>query len=162
MAMYWIWWVLAALLVGAELMTGTFYLLAVGVAFAVGGVAAFVGAPLPLQLGIAGVLSLAGAAAAHRWRVARALPQPPSLDVGQSVKVLDWKDDGGARVGYRGTQWDAELATPADRARGNHVHRRYARIDAADCGPPRVARRLVPTQPLPSSESSPCGTARPS
>ena len=30
---YWIWWVLAAVLVGAELFTGTFYLLAVGVAF---------------------------------------------------------------------------------------------------------------------------------
>jgi membrane protein implicated in regulation of membrane protease activity len=112
MAMYWTWWVLAVLLVGAELMTGTFYLLAVGVAFAVGGIAAFVGASLPLQLAIAGMLSLAGAAAAHRWRVARTLPQPPSLDVGQSVKVLDWKDDGGARVSYRGTQWDAELATP--------------------------------------------------
>ena len=33
MADYWIWWTLAAVLVGAELMTGTFYLLAVGVAF---------------------------------------------------------------------------------------------------------------------------------
>jgi len=33
--LYWVWWALAAILVGAELMTGTFYLLAVGVAFAV-------------------------------------------------------------------------------------------------------------------------------
>jgi len=33
---YWTWWILAAVLVGAELVTGTFYLLAVGVAFAVG------------------------------------------------------------------------------------------------------------------------------
>ena len=29
-ATYWIWWVLAAILVGTELFTGTFYLLAVG------------------------------------------------------------------------------------------------------------------------------------
>ena len=28
------------------------------------------------------------------------------------MKVLAWKDDGGARVSYRGTQWDAELARP--------------------------------------------------
>ena len=48
MADYWIWWVLAALLVAAELMTGTFYLLAAGVAFAVGGVAALAGDELPL------------------------------------------------------------------------------------------------------------------
>ena len=44
MSAYWIWWALAAVLVGAELVTGTFYLLAVGVAFALGGVAAWLGA----------------------------------------------------------------------------------------------------------------------
>ena len=26
------------------------------------------------------------------------------------MRVLDWKDDGSARVNYRGTQWNAELA----------------------------------------------------
>ena len=26
------------------------------------------------------------------------------------MRVLDWKPDGGARVSYRGTQWNAELA----------------------------------------------------
>ena len=41
MAAYWIWWVLAGVVVAAELLIGTFYLLAVGVAFAVGGVAAW-------------------------------------------------------------------------------------------------------------------------
>jgi len=109
---HWIWWVLAVILVGAELMTGTFYLLAVGVAFAVGGVAALVGASLPMQLIVAGVLSVAGTMIAHRWRRARVPPPSPSLDLGQTVKVLGWKDDGGARVNYRGTQWDAELAGP--------------------------------------------------
>ena len=57
MADYWIWWILAAILVGAELMTGTFYLLAVGVAFAVGGLAAVLGVALPLQLVVAGVVA---------------------------------------------------------------------------------------------------------
>ena len=41
---HWIWWILATLLIGAEMLTGTFYLLAVGIAFAVGGVAAWLGA----------------------------------------------------------------------------------------------------------------------
>ena len=36
-------------------------------------------------------------------------PQPP-LDRGQSVRVDQWNPDGTARVVYRGTQWDAELA----------------------------------------------------
>ena len=112
MSDYWIWWILAALLVGAELLTGTFYLLAVGVAFAVGGFAALVGAAFPLQLIVAGVLAVVGTMIAHRWRLKRAVPQQPPLDVGQTVRVLDWRDDGSARVSYRGTQWDAEPAKP--------------------------------------------------
>jgi membrane protein implicated in regulation of membrane protease activity len=110
---YWIWWVLAAILVGAELMTGTFYLLAVGVALAVGGLAALMGAATPVQLVIAGILSVVGALLAHRWRKGREPPRSPGLDVGQPVTVLGWKDDGRARVAYRGTQWDAELAVPS-------------------------------------------------
>jgi len=49
MAHFWIWWILAALLIGHELATGTFYLLAVGIAFGLGGVAAWLGASLPMQ-----------------------------------------------------------------------------------------------------------------
>lgn len=112
MAAYWIWWALAVILVGVELMTGTFYLLAVGVAFAVGGFAAWFGASLPVQLIIGGVLSVAGTMAAHRWRLRQLLPATPPLDLGQSVRILEWKDDGSARVNYRGTQWDAELVAP--------------------------------------------------
>lgn len=112
MAAYWIWWILAALLVAAELMTGTFYLLAVGFAFAVGGAIALSGIGLAWQLVAAGVVAVGGIVAAHRWRLRRAAPQQPPLDVGQQVKVLDWKDERRARVSYRGTQWDAELAAP--------------------------------------------------
>ncbi len=111
---HWIWWIAAAVLVGAELVTGTFYLLAVGVAAAIGGVAAWMGAGLPLQYLIAGGLSLALTILAHQWR--RRQPPPPaqdSLDVGQTVHVQTWNPDGTARVAYRGTLWDAELAAPA-------------------------------------------------
>ena len=107
---YWTWWILAAVLVGAELLTGTFYLLAVAVAFAVGGLAAVLGVALPLQLVVAGVVAVAATMVAHKWRGTRVPPPTPSLDLGQSVRVLDWKDDGSARVNYRGTQWNAELA----------------------------------------------------
>ncbi|HQU48954.1 MAG TPA: NfeD family protein [Casimicrobiaceae bacterium] len=109
----WFWWIAAAVLVGAELMTGTYYLLAVGVALAVGGVAALLGASAPMQFVAAGVAGVALTIAAHRWRLQRALPpQQPPFDVGQAVRVQGWNDDGTARVTYRGSQWTAELATP--------------------------------------------------
>lgn len=113
MSVHWMWWIAAMLLIGAELLTGTFYLLAVGIAMALGGVVAWLGAGIAVQFGVAGVLGVALTMVAHRWRIGRATPPPlPSLDIGQSVKVASWNADGGARVAYRGSTWDAELASP--------------------------------------------------
>ena len=113
MSIEWAWWIVAAVLVGAELVTGTFYLLAVGMAVAFGGVAAFAGAPLPMQFTVAGVLGIVLTVFAHRMRLSRATPPAqPSLDIGQAVRVETWNDDGSARVSYRGTSWDAEPVTP--------------------------------------------------
>ena len=109
---YWLWWIMATVLIGAELVTGTFYLLAMGIAFAIGGLAAWFGATMPMQLLIAGALAVAGTMLAHRWRSRRGDPPPlPDLDVGQSVRVESWQPDGTARVVYRGTRWTGELAT---------------------------------------------------
>ena len=113
MSVEWAWWIFAAVLVGAELLTGTFYLLAVGLAVAFGGIAAFAGASLPVQFTVAGVLGVVLTIVAHRMRLARATPPPqPSLDIGQAVRVERWNADGTARVSYRGTSWDAESVTP--------------------------------------------------
>src|SRR6188768_2496155 len=113
MSVYWLWWIAAAVLVGAELVTGTFYLLAVGIAAAVGGFAAWFGATLPMQFVIAGVVGVALTTAAHHWRMRNppAVPQA-SLDIGQTVHVRSWNADGTARVAHRGADWDAELASP--------------------------------------------------
>jgi len=109
-ATYWMWWVLAVVLVGAELFTGTFYLLAAGAAFALGGVVAWLGGSPSMQMLASGVLAVAGTIAAHQWRRLHAMPPPQTgLDVGQEVQVLAWHDNGTARVNYRGTQWDAEI-----------------------------------------------------
>jgi len=113
MSEFWVWWIAAALLVGAELLTGTYYLLAVGLALAIGGITAWLGATAPVQLAVAAVAGVLLTAAAHQWRRRHALPPPqPPLDVGQPVRVEGWNADGTARVAYRGTQWTAELATP--------------------------------------------------
>ena len=109
----WLWWIAAAALVAAELVSGTFYLLALGIAVALGGVAAWLGADEPLQFVVAGVLGVVLTVIAHRLRLARLTPPAQrSLDVGQSVRVTAWKPDGSARVAYRGSDWDAELASP--------------------------------------------------
>ena len=113
MSSYIAWWITAALLVGVELATGTFYLLAIGAACVVGGIAAWLGFEAWVQFGVAAIASLAGMTFAHSWRQRRAdAPQMPGLDIGQTVKVIEWRDNGAARVQYRGSFWDAELATP--------------------------------------------------
>jgi membrane protein implicated in regulation of membrane protease activity len=113
MSVYWLWWIAAAVLVGAELVTGTFYLLAVGIAAAVGGFAAWFGAMLPMQFVIAGAVGVALTMAAHRWRMRHPPAMPhASLDIGQAVHVRSWNADGTARVAHRGADWDAELASP--------------------------------------------------
>jgi len=110
---YWLWWIAAAALVAAELLTGTFYLLVVGLALACGGVAAFFDAGVPVQWLTAGVLGVAGTAMLQRWRRARgAARRQPSLDVGQMVRVQSWGPEETARVHYRGSVWDAELLSP--------------------------------------------------
>jgi membrane protein implicated in regulation of membrane protease activity len=113
MSVEWIWWIAAAALIAIELVTGTFYLLAIGVAFALGGVAAALHSALEVQFGVAALLAIVFVVLAHRWRLGRG-SEPPlrSFDVGQAVRVEAWNADGTARVAYRGTTWDAEPATP--------------------------------------------------
>jgi membrane protein implicated in regulation of membrane protease activity len=109
----WVWWIAAAVFVGAELITNTFYLLAIGLAVAFGGVAAWLGASTEVQWAVAAILGLAFTYVAHRWRRRYASPSlQPSADIGKSVHVRHWNADGSARVDYRGTQWTADLATP--------------------------------------------------
>lgn len=113
MAAYWMWWTVAAALIAAELLTGTFYLLVVGVAVACGGLAAWAGWDNAYQWLTASVLGVTGVIALERWKRGRGrTPDQFGLDVGQMVKVQSWGPDRTARVSYRGTTWDAELASP--------------------------------------------------
>ena len=113
MALHWMWWIAAGVLIAAELLTGTFYLLAIGLAVACGGIASLVGATIEAQWLIAAVCAFGFTFVAHRWRAAHGRPPPVvPYDIGQSVRVQRWNDDGTARVDYRGTQWTAVLASP--------------------------------------------------
>src|SRR5260363_324159 len=86
-----IWWVFAAALVIAELLSGTFYLLMLALAAVAGGVAALAGAALTVQLFTATVCALAALAALRRAR-------------------KRWHNRCAARAMYRGAQWNIEYA----------------------------------------------------
>ena len=138
----WLWWIFAVVLVGAELMVGNFYLLALGVAFALGGVAAMLGASTEIQLAVAAVGAVGGVFLAHRFARQRGVPtQPEPFDIGQAVKVQAWNADGTARVAYRGSMWNAEAA-PGEGPRAETMYivaMRGSTLIIADRRPPAAA-----------------------
>jgi len=110
METYVYWILLALVLVGLEIVTGTFYLLVIGIALAVGGVAAALGLALVWQFVFSAVTGVVGTVMLRRWKSSQASKSPEvGLDIGLPVKVIKWNDDGSARVLYRGAEWDAEL-----------------------------------------------------
>ena len=109
---YWTWWIAGAALIAAELVSGTFYLLVIGLALVCGGVAAWLGAAIPVQWLIAAALGVVGTVLLQRWKRGLATSMPPQkgLDIGQMVQVQSWGPAGTARVAYRGSTWDAVTA----------------------------------------------------
>jgi membrane protein implicated in regulation of membrane protease activity len=108
---YLIWLAAGFTLVIAELVTGTFYLLMLGLAAFTGSAAAWFGLNFWLQALIAAVAAVAGVVWVQRFRKSAVHPDMASLDVGQSVTLDAWvsRDEGAARVKYRGTLWDAHV-----------------------------------------------------
>ncbi len=103
------WFLLALVLLGLEMVTGTFYLLMVAVAMAVGGLAALMETSMAWQLILCAVTVVAGTIILRRWKSTQVKEvASASLDIGQPVKVIKWNDNGTARVFYRGAEWDAE------------------------------------------------------
>ncbi len=108
------WWVGAGVLIVAELMTGTFYLLMIALGFLAGVLALALGAPLDVQLGIAALVALVAVTLLRRFRPNRrradaAHNRDVNLDIGESLTVPNWHDRH-ARAMYRGAEWDIELA----------------------------------------------------
>lgn len=113
MQAYVMWWVVAALLVGIELTSGTFYLLVYGVAAVVAGLAAWLGASLVVQLLTAATIAVLGTLALRRWKGSTAHPESTvqDMDLGQLVQIETWQA-GQGQVKYRGALWDAEAESP--------------------------------------------------
>ena len=111
-----LWWLLAGILVVAELLTGTFYLLMLALGAVAAALAAHAGLSATAQL-VAAALLGTGATALWHWRRKNDPKEAPAeananvnMDIGQTVQVQLWEADGSARVQYRGAAWSARLA----------------------------------------------------
>jgi membrane protein implicated in regulation of membrane protease activity len=107
-------WLLAGLLlVVIELMTGTFYLLILGIAAGIGSVVAYFEQPFWIQALVAAIAAFVGGVLVNRYhRAANATsPKDSANDIGEVVTVENWVSEPKrlARVRYRGTVWDAEV-----------------------------------------------------
>jgi membrane protein implicated in regulation of membrane protease activity len=126
MSAYVAWFVVGFVLLIAELLTGTFYLLVLAIAAGVGGLVALGGGSLPLQLVVAAAIGLAGSLWLRRSRAGRTSPAAEALqnlDLGQTVRVDHWSAGRTARATYRGAQWDVELAAGEEPLAGDFVIR---------------------------------------
>jgi membrane protein implicated in regulation of membrane protease activity len=108
---YFVWIVVGIVLVIAELLTGTFYLLVLGIAGFAAAAVAWFGAPFLVHVVVAGSIAVAGVLWIRGHRRKNATPDMPSLDVGQPVTLDSWVNRDGrlARVVYRDALWDAHV-----------------------------------------------------
>jgi len=105
------WAIVGLLLVITELLSGTFYLLMLGLAAFGAALAAWLGFDFGVQAVAFLVVSAAGCYAVHAYRAKNSAQQMPSIDAGQPANFESWVDQaaGLARVRYRGASWDARL-----------------------------------------------------
>jgi membrane protein implicated in regulation of membrane protease activity len=122
-----LWWLAAGVLVAAELSTGTFYLLMVALGCGAGAIAAHLGLGGTAQLITAALLGGGATAAWHLKRASQPRSAPAAsnrdvnLDIGETVRVEAWDEDGLARVHYRGAGWSARFAGSGAPAPGEHM-----------------------------------------
>ncbi len=121
-----LWWLAAGAAVALEMVSGTFYLLMLALGMAAAAIAAHLGAGLALQLVVAAAV---GGGAVVAWRLRKAQQSEHgnaqrnvnvNLDIGETVLVEAWKDDGTAAVHYRGAQWTAVLREGTTPTPGKH------------------------------------------
>lgn len=113
------WLAFAGVVVILELFTGTFYLLMVAFGLLAGAVAAWCNLSAAFQMVVAAVVGAGATLALHKskfgWREKQDVSRDPNvnMDIGQSIKVEFWEDQGNgkftARAMYRGAMWDVDL-----------------------------------------------------
>ena len=123
----WLVWIVAGFALAiAELLSGTFYLLVIGVGAFAGALVAWMGGNMLVQAAIGGIVAIGGAVAVHHWH-SRQKPgegQSNFLDRGQPVVLEGWANESAniARVKYRGSSWDARVAQGTRPAPGTTLY----------------------------------------
>jgi len=105
------WVIVGLVLVIAELLSGTFYLLMLAVAAFGAALAAYFGQAFPVQCIVAAVLAAAGCYGVHVYRARSSSKRMPPIDAGMPASFESWLDARSrlARVRYRGASWDARV-----------------------------------------------------
>ncbi|MBA2690798.1 MAG: hypothetical protein H0U63_08345 [Burkholderiales bacterium] len=111
---YLVWLILGLLLITIEMMTGTFYLLVLGLAALTASALGYFGGSAATQAVFASIVAVIGVFAVNRWRRNnKSLPKSMdnNMDLGQPVIFEAWTNQPArlVRVKYRGTSWDAHL-----------------------------------------------------
>jgi membrane protein implicated in regulation of membrane protease activity len=108
---YLLWAIAGIVLIIVEMLTGTFYLLVLGIAALAAAGAAWLGQSFWVQAVVTAAVTVAGVILVNRFRGKGSKAQKRSLDVGQSVSIESWisEADGLARVNYRNAQWEARV-----------------------------------------------------
>ncbi|SFM67037.1 NfeD family protein [Variovorax sp. OV329] len=122
-----VWWLIAGAAIVLELLSGTVYLLLLGIGFAAAAISAHLGAGLTTQLVVAAVVGVGAVLTWYMVRHKERAARPPSqanpdvnLDIGGTVLIEAWNPDGTASVRYRGAQWTAMPRPGASPATGMH------------------------------------------
>jgi len=132
-----LWAASGLVLVIAELMTGTFYLLMLGIAAFGAALAAWLGFEFSVQTVVAGVVSAVGCYGVHVYKAKNRAQQMAPIDAGMPASFESWLDAGArlARVRYRGASWDARVEGGEALEPGTTVY-----VLAADGNTLRVAK----------------------
>lgn len=104
------WSVIAVLFILGEFATGTLYLLAIGLACFYPAIADFAGASVGIQIATLSLGVVIHTLVVRMMRKGKQGISPSSdiQDVGQRVEVIEWIDEGTARVRYQGAEWMAD------------------------------------------------------
>src|SRR5919108_259033 len=106
-----VWAVTGLVLVIVELVTGTFYLLMLGVAAFGAALAAWLGLEFSAQSSVAVLVAAIGCYGVHLYKARNRVEQMPPIDAGMPASFESWLDAGArlARVRYRGASWEARV-----------------------------------------------------
>jgi membrane protein implicated in regulation of membrane protease activity len=105
------WAIVGLVLVITELLTGTFYLLMLGIAAFGAALAVWMGLEFGGQAIVFLVVAGIGCYGVHVYRARNQKQQMAPIDAGMPASFESWVDAGSrlARVRYRGASWDARV-----------------------------------------------------